>query len=555
MSYNVGGLNVRFTEQVAEANNEFASSLLRQAKVSMQPGNTLLSPYSVMASLGMLTVGARGDTALEIRTALGLKNLSAPKLARALHQLARISADEEDVCTLAVANRVWAQSDRRLDKSFVHSMAHLFKAAVGRLDFMNDPETARFRVNEWVANQTRGEIEELLPAGSVDTQTRLILTNAIYFQGQWLARFKPKNSKKDKFQACDCDGECRRSSVTMMHQYGAFNYKMDYGSDVQVLEMPYAQSNISMFVLLPDDCRGLAMLEKSLTGRRIRELTSGLRPTNIHVHFPRFEMSYRASLAKILKEMGIRKAFDPRQADLSGIDNTRELYVSETVHQATISVNEEGTTAAAASGVLIQSRMYFRQEFRANRAFIFLIMDQRTGAVLFIGRVVDPRALSNNSPQDEGQIAEAKPTETREPSAKPSVSANRPKQCDDKCPIRKTLVPKDFCAHNYDYAIVGELVAIHELQSRLRYQFHIDRVLQRGSSQIVPKTDQNYLWPKNLYSRCGCGLKIGHKYIIAGHENHKDTKLVLKMNSYVLERSNVRDAIKVKSYIRACRNM
>ena len=104
-------------------------------------------------------------------------------------------------------------------------------------------------------------------------------------------------------------------------------------------------------------------------------------------------------------------------------------------------------------------------------------------------------------------------------------------------------------------AIVGELVAIHELQSRLRYQFHIDRVLQSGESSIAARTDQNYLWPKNLYNRCGCGLQIGHKYILAGHENHKDTKMVLKMNSYVLERSSMRDAIKVKSYLRACRNM
>ena len=430
LCFYVAGSTVRFTEQVAQANNEFASKLLRQAKVSMQPGNALLSPYSVMASLGMLTVGARSDTELELRKAMGLKNLSAPKLARALGQLARISADEEDEYTLAVANRVWAQEDRNLDKSFVDSMAHLFKAPVGLLDFLKDPETARFRVNGWVANQTRGEIRELLPAGSVDAQTRLILTNAIYFQGQWLSRFKSKNSKKDKFQACDCDGACEKSSVTMMHQNGMFNYKNDFGSSVQVLEMPYARSNISMFVLLPDDCQGLATFEKRLTGRMITELTSGLRPTNIDVHFPRFEMSYRAPLGDILKEMGIRKAFDPSQADLSGIDGTRQLYLSQAVHQATVSVNEEGTTAAAASGVVVSARTFFRPEFRANRAFVFLIMDQRTRAVLFIGRVVDPRALSGDSPLVEGRIPKTKPTVRRPvPSVKPpTVSTKRKSQ-------------------------------------------------------------------------------------------------------------------------------
>lgn len=407
------GSTYRYLDQVVQANNEFASDLLRQARVSTQPGNALLSPYSVMSSLGMLTAGARGDTELEIRKTMRLKGLSSPKLARALGQLASISKEEEADYTLAVANRVWAQLDRRLDKAFIQSMADLFNAPVGRLDFHKDPETARCTVNEWVANKTRGEIRELLPSGTVDSLTRLILTNAVYFQGHWVSKFKSKDTKTAKFQACDCGDSCDSSSVTMMHQNGMFNYKYVAHDSVHVLEMPYTGTNMSMFVLLPDDCQSLAMLEKGLTADKMNELTSGLRPTTIDVHFPRFELSYRAPLGDMLKEMGITKAFDPSQADFSGIDNTRELYISRAIHQATLRVNEDGTTAAAASGFVVSARTFYRPEFRANRAFVFLIMDRTTRAVLFIGRVVDPRALSGEQPLVRARFPKVEPTAER----------------------------------------------------------------------------------------------------------------------------------------------
>ena len=396
---------------VVTANNEFASELLQQARSSSTLGNAFLSPYSIMTSLGMLAAGARGETELEIRKAMHLKGLSSAKVARALGQLARISKEEEVGYTLAVANRVWAQLNHQLDKTFLQSMAYHFRSPVGRLDFAQRPEISRRNINDWVANRTGGEISELLPSGSVDPLTRLILTNAIYFQGKWVSKFGAKDTKLGKFYGCDCGGSCDSRSVTMMHQYGMFNYKYDPHNSVRVLEMPYLGVGVSMFVLLPDDCQALAILEKGLTAQRIANLTSGLRSTNIDVHFPRFQMSSHMQLNEILKEMGITKAFDPNQADLSGIDKSKNMYVSQVIHQATVNVTEEGTKASASTTVLIAARTFSRPEFRANRAFVFLIVDQRTRAVLFIGRVVNPRTLSGEERRVEGRLPKETPTE------------------------------------------------------------------------------------------------------------------------------------------------
>lgn len=385
----------RYIAKLVKANNAVALTALKEASILTGYGNVVLSPHSIMTSVGMLSTGAKGETRQEIRDAMQLSRLSNKKVARGLSQLTVSTSESDDGnetanYTLSVANRMWVQQSMKLCKRFQRVLTNYSSAKLSQLDFQQSPELSRQLINEWVENQTNDKIRDLLPTGSISPLTRLVLANAVYFQGYWESKFSSKNTESRPFQTCNASGSPSTVSVDMMHQRGPFMVGSD--SDARIIELPYAGKHVSMYVLLPVDtsCSGLTKLENSLSAKRLSRLMSGMTGMNLDLYLPRFDLSYDAPLKDVLMKMGVKKVFG--DADLSGIDckNNSLLHVSGAFHKAAVQVDEEGTTAAAATAIVIRVRSHFVRDFNVNRQFLFVIKDNRSKAVLFIGRVVNP---------------------------------------------------------------------------------------------------------------------------------------------------------------------
>lgn len=261
------------------------------------------------------------------------------------------------------------------------------------LDFAHAPEPSRETVNAWVAARTKDKIKDLLPPGSVSELTRLVLTNAVYFYGPWLRAFDEKQTRDRDFTTLS--GRVVQAPMMSLDVRGEpleLRYAEQEG-EYQALELPYTGERVTMLVLLPRESRYRA-IERSLDGGRLTAITSALVKTRLdEVRLPKFKFtSASISLKPVLASLGMADAFEPKVADFSGIDGTRDLFVQDVVHKAFVSVDESGTEAAAGTGVIVgvTAAPPPAKRFIANRPFVFLIRDRETGAILFIGRVTNP---------------------------------------------------------------------------------------------------------------------------------------------------------------------
>jgi len=254
------------------------------------------------------------------------------------------------------------------------------------VNFATDAEGARKTINAWVEKQTRDKIKDLIQPGVLDSLTRLVLTNAIYFKGDWASPFKKDGTKDGDFFAADG----QKVAAPMMHQTGHFGY-LD-GGELQALEMPYKGDALSMVVLLPKAKDGLPALEKKLSATSAVVWIAGLRKQQVQVAMPRFTTTAEFMLKETLSAMGMTDAFSDR-ADFSGMDGVKDLFISAVIHKAFVDVNEEGTEAAAATAVVMKSTGMPAPpvEFRADHPFVFLIRDTRSGCILFVGRMANPK--------------------------------------------------------------------------------------------------------------------------------------------------------------------
>ncbi|MFH1730640.1 MAG: serpin family protein [Planctomycetota bacterium] len=385
------------TAAVIKGNNEFALDLY--AKLSEKKGNLFFSPYSISTALAMTYAGARGDTAGQMKTTL---HLGAAPDDKALHDaFGKLVGDlnaagKKGKFKLSVANALWAQRDYKFLEEFTGLVTKSYGAGLTPLDFARQTEAARQTINAWVEKQTQDKIKELLKPGVLTSLTRLVLTNAIYFKGDWASQFDKKRTKDAPFHlglpAEKSLAGPATVEVPMMYQKGKFNY-----ADLrtfQILQMPYKGDQLAMVVLLPKEHHAEAMvtLEKSLTTKNLTTWLGRLPSREVMVYLPRFKMTSEFSLKSTLMAMGMKDAFTEK-ANLSGMDGTYMLYISAVVHKAFVDVNEEGTEAAAATAVVVALRSAAPRQliFRADRPFIFLIRDNRTGSVLFIGRVANPK--------------------------------------------------------------------------------------------------------------------------------------------------------------------
>jgi len=371
---------------VVEGNNAFAIDLYCQLRT--QSGNLFFSPDSISTALAMTYAGARGDTATEMAKTMHF-TLPLQRLHPAMGGiLANLNAPH-DAYQLRIANALWAQQGYTFLDDFLQLTKSDYGAGFKQVDFKDATEAARLTINQWVEQQTDDKIKDLLHPGVLSSRTKLVLTNAIYFKSDWQTQFDKAQTREDDFHL----SSVQNTKAPMMHRDSGFNY-FD-GETFQILEIPYKSAELSMIILLPNDAGGLFALEQSLTASNTKQWLGQLRPVpKVILTLPRFKMTNQFELQDSLGAMGMTLAFDAH-ADFSGMTGNRDLFISALIHKAYIDVNEEGTEAAAATAVVMRSMMVRMQQpappvFRADRPFIFLIRDNRSGGILFMGRVADP---------------------------------------------------------------------------------------------------------------------------------------------------------------------
>jgi serpin B len=367
--------------------NAFALDLYAQLRG--QDGNLFFSPFSISTALAMTRAGARGDTAAEMDRVLHF-TLPGPENDAAFDNLTRAVNADAHGCQLNIANSLWGQKDAGFTPGFLKRTRDYYGAGFQEVDFKTAPDKARRTINAWVERQTRDRIKDLIAQGMLTSESRLVLTNAIYFKGNWASRFQKGDTDNGAFHLA----AGRDVNAPLMHRTDGFGYADS--EDCQALEMPYAGGGPSMVVLLPHKVDGLAELEAGLTAEKLDACLRRLVKQDVIVTFPKFKAQYLVSLGNVLSHMGMSLAFSDA-ADFSGMNGGKEpLKISDVVHKAWIDTNEEGTEAAAATAVVMtlaaapNAPQPPTPVFRADHPFLFLIRDANNGCILFLGRVTDP---------------------------------------------------------------------------------------------------------------------------------------------------------------------
>ncbi|MCS7286379.1 MAG: serpin family protein [Anaerolineae bacterium] len=377
-------------QELVRGNTAFALDLYQMLRKTAE-GNLFYSPYSISIALAMTYAGARGETEKEMARTLHFtlpQNRLHPAFNRLDLELAsrgQVPQGEGRGFRLRIANALWGHKDYEFLPEFLDVLAQNYGAGLMLVDFVSDPEGARRIINEWVSDQTEGRIRELIPPGTIDILTRLILTNAIYFNAAWAEPFDKELTADGTFHLLDG----RKVTVPMMRQTTNLGYTE--GEGYQAVEIPYEGQELAMVILLPAE-GNFEAFEESLRAERLQEILQGIKYQQVALTLPRFRVESAFHLAEALKAMGMQTAFTPYQADFSGMDGTRDLYIGHVFHKAFVSVDEEGTEAAAATAVVVRvtALPVSLVEVTVDRPFIFFIRDIQTGAIIFFGRVVDP---------------------------------------------------------------------------------------------------------------------------------------------------------------------
>ncbi|MBN2496424.1 MAG: serpin family protein [Deltaproteobacteria bacterium] len=365
--------------------NAFAVGLYHQLR--KEEGNLFYSPYSLSTALAMTFAGARGETAAQMASAMHF-SLDPVRLHPAMAGLSReiMARAEKAGNQLRIANRLWGQQGYAFLPAFLELTRKIYAAELTPLDFAAT-EPARQTINGWVAGKTADKILDLIPKGVLSPETRLVLTNAIYFKGSWARKFKEEHTRPRPFHLSVSE----KTEVPMMAQVDEFRYAQQ--GDLALLELPYAGDELSMVVLLPDAIDGLGKLEQSLSADGLTAWLKSMREQEVELSLPRFKLSCGFSLPKQLMALGMQLAFG-MQADFTGMTAQKPgLYISDVIHKAFVEVNEEGTEAAAATAVVMAEQGLKRDRhpvFRADHPFLFLIRDRKSGQILFLGRVANP---------------------------------------------------------------------------------------------------------------------------------------------------------------------
>lgn len=376
---------------LVDGNSMFALDLYQYLKDEAGEVNLFYSPYSISAALAMTYAGARGETEQQMADTL---HFTLPQeqlhpafnwLDLALTSRGEGAAGKDDQgFRLNIVNTIWGQSGYKFLDTFLDTLAVNYGAGLRLLDFVSDPEASRLTINDWVSDQTEGCIEDLIPQDLINSLTRLVLTNAIYFNAAWAEPFEESRTKDGAFHLLD------GSQVTVPMMWHSASYGYAKGEDHQAVELPYDGHELSMVILLPE-AGGFERFEDSLDADRVDAILSSLSQQEVALTLPKFELESEFGLSDALAALGMPDAFSI-DADFSGMDGTQDLFIREVVHKAFVSVDEAGTEAAAATAVIIELEGMPTEPLQVtvDRPFVFFIRDLETGAILFVGRVVNP---------------------------------------------------------------------------------------------------------------------------------------------------------------------
>jgi serpin B len=370
-------------EALLQGNSDFALSLYQVLKDN-QDGNFLYSPYSISLMMAMAYAGANGQTQAEMADALRF-NLSPDELHAAFNylalELAKRTTGEENF-NLKVVNDIWGQRDYKFLDAYLDTLAENYDAGLRVLDFENDPEGSRQVINDYIYEQTNKLIKDLIPEGSINTLTRMVLTNAVYFKADWATKFNKLSTGPATFTLLDGT----QVDVSMMHGKTVYSYAS--GNGWKAIELPYVGEQVAMDIILPED---FSSFEQTLDIDTLNAILAEMNPETIQLSLPKFKFASDFDLSQALKDMGMSMAFDPGLADFSGITDADSLYIQGIVHKAVVAVDEEGTEAAAA-GAVVMGTTSMTESMVVDSPFVFLIRDLGTGSILFMGRVMNPNA-------------------------------------------------------------------------------------------------------------------------------------------------------------------
>ncbi|MDF9827100.1 serpin B [Ereboglobus sp. PH5-10] len=382
----------RSAAALAFSGNDFACDLYAQLKST--EGNLFFSPFSVSSALAMTYAGAKGDTAAQMQKVLRFPESQTEthsSFAALLKHFEEVNASKQ--AQLNIANSLWPQKGAPLLEDYLSLVRKNYGAEITSVDFVDDEPKTRKRINQWVEEKTQGKIQNLNEK-PFNSTTRLVLVNAVYFKGTWLDTFEEDRTKKDQFFVWD-DPPVQSSFMRQTNRYRYWE-----GSDAQFIELPYKGRELSMLVILPANKtkRALEKIEKRLSSKRIAQWRDKMKEQRVQLLLPKFKMTWGStSLVEPLEKLGMQEAFIFEKADFSGMNGHRDLLISNVIHKAFVEVNESGSEAAAATEVLLWLGGMPKKPpspppvFRADHPFIFLIQDNATGCILFMGRVVNPK--------------------------------------------------------------------------------------------------------------------------------------------------------------------
>lgn len=377
-------------DKLSNAATSFTFDLFRKINETNPTGNLFFSPTSIVSALAMVCLGAKDTTESQMKKVLHFDEVDD------IHsgfQALNAAINKPDASyILRLANRLYGEKTFHFLPEFLASTMKFYQADLLPVDFIGAFEEAREQINKWVEGKTEGKIQNLLASGVLNSLTRLVLVNAIYFKGSWAEKFDEGATQEMQFRL----NKNETKPVKMMFQKKKLPFRYVPEKNLRVLELPYKSHDLSMIILLPDDISdnstGLQQLEKELSLEKIKEWTSPqyMRHIDVNIHLPKFKLENKYDLETILSEMGMPDLFSQSKADLSGITGKPDLHISKVVHKSFIEVNEEGTEAAAATAGIAMFCMVMEENFTADHPFLFLIKHNATNNIIFFGRYSSP---------------------------------------------------------------------------------------------------------------------------------------------------------------------